>query len=365
MGRIILHLDLDSFYASVEEMRRPEIKGKPIVICVFSGRSEDSGAVSTANYKARELGIGAGMPIARAKMLARGKDVVFLPNDIEHYTEVSDKIMDLLDDEADALEQVSIDEAYLDLTDRCRGDWRAARKVAEEIKSKIKELESLTCSVGIGPNKLVAKMGSKHKKPDGLTVIMEGEVQSFFGNIPVSKLHGIGFKTIEVLDRLGIKNGKDLAGFDFKTLKENFGENKAKKIQEIARGIGDTKVEQRLKKQVSKMATLKEDARSAEQVFGRMNELLAELSRKTAKKGARFRTVSIITIDTNLRMQTKSETIPESESVLGAVHVFERLMKDFFKENDGVVLRRIGVRVSNLTYKKIQATLKDFGKFVV
>lgn len=360
MSRIILHLDLDSFYASLEELRNKEIIGKPIVICVFSGRSEDSGAVSTANYKARELGIKSGMPISRAKLLAKDKDVVFLPIDKEYYSIASQRIMELLEEEGDTIQQVSIDEAYLDITEKSDGSWENAKKIAEEIKNKIREKENLICSIGIGPNKLVAKIASKHKKPDGLTIIKDSDVKEFFENLPLSKLHGIGNKTIEPLNQLGIKSVKDLANWNLQFLENSFGTNKAKKLQDIARGIDDSLVEQRDKQQISRLGTLKEDTDSIEIIFDKMKELLVDLSKKIQQDRVLFRTISIITIDSYLKMQTRSETITETDNFEKIIPIFRSLIEKFLQENTGIKLRRIGVRVSNLVYKKQQKTLIDF-----
>ena len=243
MPRIILHVDMDSFYASVEELRKPEIIGKAIVTCMFSGRSEDSGAVSAANYKAREFGIHSGMAIRTAKRIAKGQDVVFLPSDREYYWSVSEKVMNILRKEADAFEQVSVDEAYLDVSKS--GSWERAQNIAETLKREIKEKEGLTCSVGIGPNKLVAKMASKKQKPDGLTLVKENEVKRFFEGLPAGKLFGIGPKTTEELEGLGIKTAKELAHFDLKILEERFGHNKAKDLIEIAQGKDESPVEER------------------------------------------------------------------------------------------------------------------------
>jgi len=308
MQRLIIHVDLDSFYASLEELRNTEIRGKPVVICVFSGRSAESGAVSTANYKARELEIRAGMPISLAKRLARNKDVVFLPYDIEYYRTVSERIMDLLEDEADALQQVSIDEAYLDVTERSIGIWENAEKIAEKIKNKIRQREGLTCSIGVGSNKLIAKMASKQKKPDGLTVVRDTEVKKFLEKLPVSELHGIGDKTTKTLNQLGIRTVNELASFDLHILEEKFGKNKAKLLQNKAQGIDDSPVKHEEIQQISRIGTLKEDTDNLEIAFEKIKELSIDVEKKLRKKKALFRTISIITVDTTLKTQTKGRT---------------------------------------------------------
>lgn len=359
MQRIIMHMDLDSFYASVEEKRNPDLAGKPVVICVFSGRSADSGAVATANYKARELGIKAGMPIVAAKGLA-SEDTVFLPNDIEYYRDVSERIMDLIEEDCDVLEQASIDEAYMDVTKKSFGIWENAKQIAENMKKKIIEHEGLTCSIGMGPNKLVAKMASKVKKPDGLTVIKDEDVGKFLENLDVRKIHGIGGKTADILNSLGIKTAKQLADFNPLTLEEKLGKNKAKLLQEKARGYDDSAVEQKEAQQLSRIGTLKEDTNDQEIIFAKISELAAGLKKKIQKKNATFRTVSIITIDTNLEMQTRSETIGQTDDTSLALATAKNLLRKLFDENPHKKLRRVGIRVSNLLYKKEQMSLGDF-----
>ena len=360
MTRIVLHVDLDSFYASLEEIRNPEIKGKPVVICVYSGRSPDSGAVSTSNYKARELGIKAGIPISFAKRIAKDKEVAFLPVDIEYYRLASDRIMELLEEEADTIEQVSIDEAYLDVTNRPFENWIEARKIAEKIKEKIKHHEGLTCSVGIGPNKLVAKMASGHKKPSGLTVITDAEIIGFFEKLPVSKIHGIGDSTTKSLNDLGIQTASDLASYNIDTLERIFGKNKAKILREKAKGIDESPVEQGEIQQISRIGTLREDTDNIEMIFEKIKELSIDLQKKIKKKVVDFRTISIIVIDTELKTHSRSETLQQTDLIDENLITVRKLLLKFFEENPGKTLRRIGIKVSNLLEKKKQKSLGDF-----
>ncbi|MBN2014145.1 MAG: DNA polymerase IV [Candidatus Altiarchaeota archaeon] len=360
MDRIIMHVDLDSFYASLEEKRTPGIRDKPVVVCIYSGRAEDSGAVSTANYKARGLGIKAGMPIKQAKRLAEGTDRVFLPADKEHYSDVSDRIMDLLEDYSNTLEQVSIDEAYLDVTEKTGGNWVRAEETAEEIKEGIKGGEGLTCSVGVGPNKFVAKMASKHKKPDGLTVVRIEEVKAFLENIPVIELHGLGPKTADALYELGIETAGELAAFDLVRLEEEFGRNRARFLHNISHGIDDSQVEHREKQQIGRIGTLKEDTSEPEVVFEKIKELSGDLGNRVMGEGVRFRTVSLIFVDTTLKTHSKSETISETDDIEIVLRVAGKLLKEFLEENWGTRLRRVGLRVSNLSRGREQKTLTEF-----
>lgn len=364
MQRIVLHVDLDSFYASLEELRNPVVRGKAIVICVYSGRSADSGAVSTANYKARELGIRAGMPIVFAKRLAKDKDVVFLPNDIEYYRTVSERIMEFLEDEADAIEQASIDEAYLDVTKRSVDSWENAQKIAEEIKRRIRDQEGLTCSVGIGPNKLIAKMASGYKKPDGLTVIRDTQVTDFLSNLPISELYGIGDKTTEALNSLGIRTARELADFDTTTLEKMFGRNRARLLQDKAKGTDESPVQQEEAQQISRIGTLREDTDNLETIFEKLRELAADLKARIEKKNVVFRTVSIIAIEKDLKMQTKSETIRETDNSETLLSAARSLLERFLEENPGRKLRRVGIRVSHLVPKEKQKLPDGLDKYL-
>lgn len=364
MQRIIFHIDLDAFYASVEELRNPAIRGAAIVVCMYSGRSENSGAVATANYKARKLGIHAGMPIVYARSLAKDKEVVFLPVDKEYYTATSDRVMDLFESFLDVMEQASIDEAYLDVTKKTDGDWNKAEELAREIKSKLKKEENLTCSIGIGPNKFVAKMASKKQKPDGLTIVKPGEEKDFLKDLPAAKLHGVGDKTAEQLDELGIKTVNNLANYDEKKLEKAFGKNKAAVLRNKALGIDDSPVQPRVKQQISNMMSLKKDSSDVREVTTKLLEVAVNVGKRIQKMNVSFKTITIIFIDSHYKMQTKSKTI-EAEREIGEVFpVIESLAKKYFEENPGRIIRRIGVGVSNLDYgeekNKEQKTLFDY-----
>ena len=355
-----MHVDLDSFYASLEENRDPAIKGKPVVICVYSGRSEESGAVSTSNYKARAFGIKAGMPIVIAKRIAKGKDVVFLPVDMDYYREISERIMDLMEEESDTMEQVSIDEAYLDVTELTDGNWDKAIEIAKSIKEKISSQEELTASVGLSTNKFVAKIASDFQKPNGLTVVKEEEIINFLKYMPVSKLHGIGEKTTKALNDLGIQTAKDLSEYGLKELEEVFGKNKARLLHNKSLGIDDSPVEPREKKQLSRIGTLKEDTNDQNAIYEKIIELGKYIEISILNNNLSFRTVSIITIDTELKTQTKSDTIPQTREIQKVINISKVLLEKYLKENPDKKLRRFGIRISNLEFSKAQKTLDDF-----
>ena len=194
--RVVFHIDFDYFYAQCEEVRKPELKSKPVCVCVFSDRGGDSGAIATANYTARNYGVKSGMPIVFAKKkLEERKDATFLPVDFDYYIETSEKAMKIMKDNADIFEYVGKDEAYLDVTKKSQGDFNKASHLAQQIKISIRDKVHLSCSVGISENKLLSKIASDFRKPDGLTVITPDKTEEFLDPMKIRAIPGIGSKT--------------------------------------------------------------------------------------------------------------------------------------------------------------------------
>ena len=193
--RIIFHLDMDYFYAQIEERDDTTLCGKPVTFCMVSERIGSEGAVATSNYLARQVGIKSGMSCEQARNLA--PDGAFIPVRKDYYESVSDSIMEAISGSCKTLEQVSIDEAYLDMSGLC--SFADASYKIKELKDAILESQSLTCSVGVGPNKIIAKMASSKNKPDGSTIITPEQVTSFISPMPIATLHGIGAKTEKAL----------------------------------------------------------------------------------------------------------------------------------------------------------------------
>jgi DNA polymerase IV (DinB-like DNA polymerase) len=300
------------------------------------------------------------MPIAFAKKLARGHEVVFLPVDKDYYSAVSDRVMSILSPEADAVEQVSVDEAYLDVTKRTNGNWDNAAEIAQRIKKRVEEQEKLTCSIGVGPNKFIAKMAAGIRKPDGLTVVKEKEVADFLRNIPAAKLHGVGPKTAEALSGVGVETTEQLAAYELTQLKKIFGESRARYLHEISQGIDDSPVEEKESTQLSRMGTLPEDTRDAEVIYGKIVELSSDLAEKIKEMKVNFRTVSIIVVDTGLKTHSKSETIQATSDLPAALPTTRKLLETFLKDNPEIFLRRVGIRASNFTEDGGQKTLGEF-----
>ena len=175
--RVVFHIDFDYFYAQCEEVRSPELKSKPVCVCVYSDREGDSGAIATAKYTARKYGVKSGIPIIFAKKRhEERKDAVFLPVDFYYYSEMSEKAMEIMKNNADIFEYVGRDEAYLDVTKRVEMDFKKASHLAQQIKNSIRDKIKLSCSIGISPNKLISKIASDFQKPDGLTIISPDKI---------------------------------------------------------------------------------------------------------------------------------------------------------------------------------------------
>ncbi|MDH5267956.1 MAG: DNA polymerase IV, partial [Candidatus Bathyarchaeota archaeon] len=199
---------MDQFFAAVEERKHPEYKGKPVVVGADPKKGKGRGVVSTCNYEARKFGIHSAMPISRA--WKRCPEAIYLPVNFKLYIKASSRIMAILRKYADKFEQWGLDEAFLDVSSKAR-NFGEARKLAEKIKQEIEGSEALACSIGVGPNKLVAKIASDFEKPNGLTVVEENEVENFLAPLPVRKLLWVGKKTEQRLNAIGIRTIGDLA----------------------------------------------------------------------------------------------------------------------------------------------------------
>ncbi len=357
LQKTVLHVDMDAFYASVEKNRK-DLKGA-VVVCVYSGRTEDSGAVSTCSYEARELGIHAAMPITRAKDIAEKSDqkVHFVGMDKEYYRNVSDSISDeIYDKYAEAIEQASIDEAFLKIDE----DMDQAVEIAEEIQGEVRREFQLTCSIGVAQNKLVAKIASDQEKPKGLTVVWENEVREFMYNLELGDIHGIGEITKKELEALGIDSVEKLAEAKTALLVEEFGENLGLALKEKAQGKDSSEVKPQDQKQITRITTLGENSNRSSYIKKYFPDLAEEITEKAEKKGVGFRKVSLIVIDDEIQMHTRSSTL--KSNVQSKKHIIqngEKLLKDFLDVFSGQV-RRIGLRIGDLKEIKDQSSLREF-----
>lgn len=361
-SRIILHVDFDYFFAQCEELRRPELRSRPVVVCVFSGRTDDSGVVSTANYVARKYGVKSGIPIRAAKSkLADVSDAVFLPLDAAYYFQISESAMSAIGSYADKFEQMGIDECYLDVSERV-GTFETARNLAQEIKNDVKKQVRMSCSIGVAPNKMLAKIASDLHKPEGLTVIEPGSAAESIAGMEAKTIPGIGPKTSERLGELGVKTIGDLALFDLFKLMEEFGKKTATYMHNAARGIDDEPVvESGGKHQIMRIATLKTDATGAAEMQPELLDLCQSVFQAAAEKRLSFRTVGIILILDNLNNVTRSKSLKFHSSSFESLHLAARsILDEAMKEVGSVKVRRLGVRLSDLQSSEGQNTMIDF-----
>jgi DNA polymerase IV (DinB-like DNA polymerase) len=344
---------MDHFFTAVEEREHPEYKGKPVIVGANPKEGKGRGVVSTSNYEARKFGIRSGMPISRAWKLC--PDAIYLPVNYELYVKVSNEIMNIVRKYADKFEQWGIDEAFLDVTSQAK-DCTEAQALAKQIKKEIYEKEKLTCSIGIGPNKLVAKIASDFQKPDGLTIVKEDEVENFLASLPVRKLLWVGKKTEQKLKAMGIKTIGDLASYDPTVLAENFGVM-GTQIYLMAHGIDKSEVEERGEiKSISRELTFEEDTSNFEFILKALDGLSEEVCKDVLRQNLYFKTVTIKVRYENFETHTHSKTMPLITNRLQDLEKTAReLLQDYLRLDRKI--RLIGLRVSNFTSTEKQKTL--------
>jgi DNA polymerase IV (DinB-like DNA polymerase) len=348
--RVIMLVDFDYFFAQCEELRNPTLRNKPVVVGVYSGRTETSGAVSTANYVARKYKVKSGIPLYLAKRRLEGTEAVFLPVDYEFYEQISDKIMHTLRGYADSFEQMGIDEAYLDVTQKTQGSFEAAGDLVKKMKKDVKDQVGITFSVGVGPNKLVAKIAADSKKPDGLTGVKPEEVQRFLSPLPVNRLVGVGRKLTVKLSELGVKTIGDLAMFDVQRLVEIFGKNLGVYFHNAANGVDTEPVQETGEAEsVSRISTLKENTRDLSVVLEKTDQLIEDIHKELLQRNISFKQVGIIAIMTDLHVRSRSKTL---ETATIDIEVLRRTVRELFEkflEESELEVRRVGVKISQFS----------------
>lgn len=362
MSRVVFHIDFDYFYAQCEERRNPSLKTKPVCVCVFSDRGGDSGAVATANYIARKYGAKSGIPIAFAKKnLSERGDAVFLPVDFEYYTEISEKTMSIIRSYADIFEYVGRDEAYIDVSKRVEGDFQRSAHVAQKLKNQIRDEVSLTCSIGISPNKIISKIASDYKKPDGLTVVTPENIEGFLDGLSVRDIPGIGKKSEDILSSLNIKTIGELRRLDIFRLNEIFGKKMAAYIFNSARGIDDEPVRERADStQFSKISTLKKDSKDYDFLLEALREICKELHHVVLENNKMFKSVGIQFIQTDLSNKTRSKMLKNPTMNAGElIKTAEQLLSEALEEQD-IPIRRLGVKVSELSEITGQSSITNY-----
>jgi len=351
--RIIFHIDMDHFYTALEEREHVEYKGKPVVVGADPKEGKGRGVVSTSNYEARKTGVRSGMPISRAWKLC--PEAIYLPPNFPLYIKVSKEIMEIVRQYADKFEPWGIDEAFLDVSAKVK-DYTEAGALAKQLKREIKEKEKLTCSIGVGPNKLIAKIASDYQKPDGLTIVKDDEAEAFLAPLPVRKLLWVGRKTEAKLKKIGINTIGDLARYNPTVLAEAFGVM-GTQMHLMSRGIDRSEVEVRTEvKSISHETTFEEDTNDAEAVLKALDALAAEVSKELKAQKLFFKTVTVKVRYANFETHTRSKTLPFITNRLRDLQKMVReLLKAYLKNNRKI--RLIGVRVSSFVKGEKQKTL--------
>ena len=360
--RIIAHLDMDAFFAAIEERDNSRFRGLPLVVGADPRGGQGRGVVSTSNYLAREYGIHSATPIAKAWRLSesatrRGKPpVVFLSVDMRKYREVSDGVMKLMHRFAPVVEQASIDEAYLDLSST--GSYEEATAVCGRLKASIRTEESLTASIGIGPNKLVAKIASSAQKPDGLTVVTDEQAEAFLAPLSVRAIPGIGPKTEAALAKRGIHLVKDLKNFSREELRDQFGKWGSTLYDEI-RGRDDSPVREEYEvKSIGEQETFGQDTLDSTILTARLSEMCQGVTRRLGAEGfTRFRTVVLTVRFADFETKSRSHTLPSPAGDVRTVQVEAmKLLLPFLDRRENPkkkLIRLLGVRLEKLSRAEV------------
>ena len=361
-SRIIFHIDFDYFFAQCEEIRTPDLKSKPVCVCVFSDRGGDSGAIATANYIARKFGVRSGIPIIFAKKrLEERKDAVFLPVDFEYYGEISQIAMEIIKESADIFEYVGKDEAYLDVTDRVEGNFDTASHLAQQIKNAIREKLKLSCSIGVSSNKLISKIASDFRKPDGLTIVSPEKAEEFLEQLKIRAIPGIGKKTEERFIEMNFETIKDVKKLDVFTLNKEFGRKHGTYIFNAVRGIDTDLVKERETSiQYSKLSTLKKDSVDYEFLAENLIELCKELHEVIKKNNKTFKSVGIQFIQSDLTNKTKSRMLKNHTSSLEELQKNALLLLKESLDEQKNTIRRLGVKVSELAEIRGQSSITNY-----
>ena len=359
--RIVFHVDFDYFYAQCEEIRDSKIKGKCVAVCIFSDRGGDSGAIATANYNARKFGVKSGIPIMLAKNKLKEEDAVFLPADFDYYSEMSSKAMEIIEKYADVFEYVGRDEVYLDVTKKTEMDFHNAEHLAQQLKNEIRNSLNLTCSVGITPNKLLSKIASDYKKPDGLTTVKPEQIEEFLSSLKIREIPGIGKKTEDVFTQMNVHTIEELRKIDVFDLNKIFGRKTGGYIFNSAKGIDTEIVKERPPTiQFSKIVTLKKNSKEFEFLQKNVMELCVQLNKIAIENNMMYRSIGIQFVNEDLSTKTKSRMLKNPVSNESEMKkVTKQLLEEALIEQV-MLVRRIGVKISEFSDVEGQSSITNY-----
>ncbi|MEZ4801422.1 MAG: DNA polymerase IV [Gelidibacter sp.] len=351
--RKIIHVDMDAFYASVEQMDHPELKGKPLAV----GGSEKRGVVSAASYEARKFGVRSAMSGVQAKRNC--PDLIFVRPRFDRYHEISKKIRKIFYDYTDLVEPLSLDEAYLDVTENKKGN-PSASLIAKEIRERIFKEVGLTASAGISINKFVAKVASDYNKPNGQKTVNPEEVLDFLEQLDIRKFYGVGKVTAEKMYQLGIFTGKDLKSKTIDYLDEHFGKS-GRYYFYIVRGIHNSEVKpNRIRKSLAAERTFNENLSSEIFMLEKLDKIAKEVSKRLDTSKVAGKTVTLKIKYSDFTLQTRSKTLPyfiHDKSI-----ILETAKDLLYQEKLSNSVRLLGISMSNLnteTSKKNESEEKE------
>ncbi|HSG80973.1 MAG TPA: DNA polymerase IV [Gemmatimonadota bacterium] len=358
MSRIILHADMDAFFAAVEEREDPSIAGVPVVVGADPKEGRGRGVVSACNYEARKYGIHSAMPISEA--YRRCPAAVFLTPRMHLYADISERIVHIFESYTDLVEKISIDEAFLDVTASTQlfGDGVT---IARRIKQEVRDQEQLTVSIGVAPNKFLAKLASDLEKPDGLTVVEPGSEKSFLHPLPIERLWGVGDVTARKLHQLGIWKIGDLANSTPGLLERHFGVHQAKHLRSLSNGEDDRPVDTGgERKQISRETTFLTDTDDRDLVERTLLGLTEEVAARLRRKRLAARTVTVKLRLAPFETHTKRHTVEHDLFTTEAIWPIARQLLAAADPGDRPI-RLIGVGVSGLHERETEKQLGLFG----
>ncbi len=347
---VVLFVDMDYFFAACEELRRPELKGKPFVVGTHPEKDKFRGVVQTCNYEARKYGVHSAMSINKALELC--KDLVYVPDDYKYYDEMSAKVMKLIRGYSFPVEQDSVDEAAVDLG---KISYENAKRTGEEIKRRINAETGLPCTIGISYGKYLAKMVCDASKPNGFGIVTEKEMHAFLDSKPVGKLPGVGEKTEAKLKSIGITTVGELAKVNPVALIDKFG-SAGVDMQQLAKGVDDGKVvstEETLS--IGRQSTLYRETGDIEVIGKKLKELSDDVAKESARKEFMFKNVGVMVRYSDFTQVTKAANMTHYSSSSEDIYKMAiSLAKDLI---NGKIVRKVGVRVSALLTTKGQKAL--------
>ncbi|MEH6682760.1 MAG: DNA polymerase IV [Sediminicola sp.] len=348
--RKIIHVDMDAFYASVEQLDNPDLKGKPLAV----GGGETRGVVAAASYEARKFGVRSAMSGYLAKK--KCPDLIFVKPRFTRYREISDQIRQIFLEYTDLVEPLSLDEAYLDVTQNKKGN-PSATLIAREIRTRIYDELQLTASAGISINKFIAKVASDHNKPNGQKTVNPEEVIPFLESLEIGKFHGVGKVTAEKMYNLGIFTGKELKNRSLEFLEAHFGKS-GTYYYHIVRGVHNGTVKpDRIQKSVGAERTFTENLSSEVFLLERLEEIATELEKRLQKNKISGKTVTLKIKYSDFSLQTRSKTLPYLMSHKSLI--LETAKELLYQEKLENSVRLLGISLNNLNTHLKEPSMKE------